>query len=103
MNPSGLLAESRIVLEDPVHLFVYHGIDRGAAIEFFTNLMGSGNESRQVIHDGNLILFEQRHKLILLILLAWVGACRASADNCGARDEHRRLVVAKVVEGERFR
>ena len=82
MNPSGLLVVSRIFLEHTVHHFVYHGIDRGAAIEFGTNLMGSGDESRQVIHEGNLILFEQRHKLILL---AWVGACRASADNCGGQ------------------
>src|SRR6202046_5518693 len=80
MNPSGLLAVSRIFLEHTVHLFVYHGIDRGAAIEFATNLMGSGDESRQVIHERNLILFEQRHKLILL---AWVGACRASANYRG--------------------
>jgi hypothetical protein len=50
--------------------------------------MGSGDESRQVIDEGNLILFEQRHKLILLILLAWIGACRASANNCGG--QHHR-------------
>jgi hypothetical protein len=31
-------------------------------------------------------LFEQRHKLILL--LAWVGACRASATNRG--DQHHQ-------------
>jgi hypothetical protein len=85
MNPSGLLVVSRIFLEDTVHLFVYHGVDRGAAIEFTTNSMGSGDESRQVIDEGNLILFEQRHKLILL---AWVGACRASANNCGG--QHHR-------------
>jgi hypothetical protein len=85
MNPSGLLAVSRIFLEYTVHLFVYHGIDRSAVIEFATNLMGSGDESRQVIEGGNLILFEQRHKLILL---AWVGACRASANNCGG--QHHR-------------
>ena len=52
---------SRIFLENTVHLFVYHGLDRGAAIEFATNLMGSGDESRQVVDEGNLILFEQRH------------------------------------------
>src|ERR1700684_2961625 len=85
MNPSGLLAVSRIFLEHTVHLFVYHGIDRGAAIEFATNLMCSGDESRQVIHEGDLILFEQRHKLLLL---AWVGGCRASANNC-AGQHHR--------------
>src|ERR1700722_7116181 len=85
MNPSGLLVVSRIFLEHTVHLFVYHGIDRDAGIEFATNLMGSCDESRQVIDDGNLILFEQRHKLILL---AWVGACGASANNCGG--EHHR-------------
>jgi hypothetical protein len=85
VNPSGLLVVSRIFREYAVHLLVYHGIDRGAAIEFATNLMGSGDESRQVIDDGNLILFEQRHKLILL---AWIGACRASANNCGG--QHHR-------------
>jgi hypothetical protein len=84
-NPSRLLAVSRIVLENTVHLFAYHGRDWGAPIEFATNLMGAGDESRQVIDDGNLILFEQRHKLILL---AWVGACRASANNCGG--QHHR-------------
>jgi hypothetical protein len=47
--------------------------------------MGSGDESRQVIDDGNLIFFEQLHKLILLAL---VGACRASANNCGGQ-QHR--------------
>jgi hypothetical protein len=51
---------------------VYYGLDRGTAIEFATNLMGSGDERRHVIDGGNLFLFEQRHKLILL--LAWVGA-----------------------------
>jgi hypothetical protein len=85
MNPSGLLAVSRIFLEYTVHLFVYHRIDRGAPIEFGTNLMGSGDESRQIIDEGNLILFEQRDKLILL---AWICACRASANNCGA--QHHR-------------
>src|SRR6516164_10616273 len=90
MNPSGLLVVSRIFRKYTVHLFVDHGIDRGAAIEFATNLMGSGDESRQVIDDGNLILCEQRHKQILQILLAWawVGACRASANNCGG--QHQR-------------
>jgi len=83
MNPSGLLAVSRIFRINTVHLFVDHGIDRGAAIEFATNLMGSGDEGRQVIDDGNLILCEQRHKLILL---AWVGACRAGASNCGGQN-----------------
>jgi hypothetical protein len=86
------LAVFRILLEHTVHLFVYHGIDRGAAIEFATNLMGSGDESRQVIHGGNLICCELRHKQILQILLAWawawVGACRASANNCGGH-HHR--------------
>jgi hypothetical protein len=87
-NPSGLLSVSRIVLEDTVHFFVYHGRDRDAAIEFATNLMGSCDESRQVIHERNLILCEQLHKLILLILLAWVGACRASTNSCGG--QHHR-------------
>jgi hypothetical protein len=88
------LAVFRILLEHTVHLFVYHGIDRGAAIEFGTNLMGSGNEGGQVIDDGNLICCELRHKIILQFLLAWawawawVGACRASADNCGSH-HHR--------------
>ena len=86
MNPSGLLVVSRILREYNVHLFVYQGIDRGAAIEFATNLMGSGDESRQVIDDGNLICFELRHKK--LILLVWVGASRASANNCGGH-HHR--------------
>src|SRR5246127_3489850 len=85
MKPRGLLAQSRVGLEYAVDLFVYHLVDRSAAIEFATNLMGSGDESRQVIDEGNLILFEQRHKLILL---AWVGVCRASANNCGG--QHRR-------------
>ena len=85
MNPGGLLAVSRIVLENTVHLFGHHVRDRGAPIEFATNLMGSGDESRQVIDEGNLILFEQRHKLILL---ARVGACRTSANNCGG--QHHR-------------
>jgi hypothetical protein len=85
MNPSELLAVSRILLEYAVHLFVYHGIDRFAAIEFATNLMGSGDESRQVVHEWDLILLEQRHKLILL---AWVGACRAGANNPGG--QHHR-------------
>ena len=96
MNPSGLLAQSRVVLEYAVHLFVYHLVDRSAAIEFATNLMGSGDESRQVIDEGNLILFEQRHKLILLILLAWVGACRAGAENCGG--QHHGGVNQSVCE-----
>jgi hypothetical protein len=74
--------QSRIVPKREVHLVVYHGLDRCAAIEFATNLMGSGDETRQVIDGGNLFLFEQRHKLILL---AWVGACRASANNCGGQ------------------
>ena len=90
MDPCGHLAVFRILLEHTVHLFVYHGIDRGAAIEFATNLMGSGDESRQVIDGGNLICCELRHKQILQILLAWawVGACRASANNCGG--QHHR-------------
>ena len=94
INPSGLLAESRIFLKHRVHLFVDHGVDRGAVIEFFTNLVGSGDERRQIIDEGNLILFEQRHKLILLVLLAWVGACRAGAKNCGS--QHHRSADQSV-------
>ncbi len=48
--------------------------------------MGAGDEPRYVIDGGNLFLLEQRQKLILL--LAWVGTCRASADDCGG--QHRR-------------
>src|ERR1700733_3290754 len=49
--------------------------------------MGSGDDTSHVtVTDGrNLFLFEQRHKLILL---AWVGACRASANNRGG--QHHR-------------
>jgi len=47
--------------------------------------MGSSDEPRHIIDSGNLFLFEQRHKLILL---AWVCACRASANNCGG--QHHR-------------
>ena len=65
MNPSGLLVVSRIFRKYTVHLFVDHGIDRGAAIEFATNLMGSGDEGRQVIDDGNLILCERRYTMRL--------------------------------------
>ena len=68
-----------------IHLLVYRGLDRGAAIEFATNLMGPPDDTRHVINGGNLFLFEQRHKLVLL---AWVGACPASANNCGG--QHHR-------------
>jgi hypothetical protein len=85
MDPSSVLAVSRSFIKHTVHLFVNDGIDRGAAIEFGTNLMGSGDESGQVIDEGNPILFEQRHKLILL---ARVGACGAGANYCGG--QHRR-------------
>ena len=49
--------------------------------------MGSGDDTSDLtIIDGrNLFLFEQRQKLILL---AWVGACRASANYCSG--QHRR-------------
>jgi hypothetical protein len=71
--------------------------------------MGSGDERRHVIDGGNLFLFEQRHELILL--LAWVGACCASANNCGGQhdrganhsvceagdaDAHGRISVSSV-------
>ena len=46
--------------------------------------MGSGEDTRHltVIDGRNLFLFEQRQKLILL---AWVGACRARANNYGGQ------------------
>ena len=46
--------------------------------------MGSGDDTRHltVIDGRNLFLFEQRQKLILL---AWVGAGRPSANNCGGQ------------------
>ena len=49
--------------------------------------MGSGDDTSHltVIDGRNLFLFEERKKLILL---AWVGACRASANNCGG--QHHR-------------
>jgi len=71
----------RIGIKQTVHLFAHHGVDRGAAIEFATDLMRSVDETRHVIEGGNLFLLQQPHKLILL--LAWVGACRASTNNCG--------------------
>jgi hypothetical protein len=52
-----------------------------------TYLVSSGDESRHLTVTGgrNLFLSEQRHKLIVL---AWVGARRASANNCGG--QHHR-------------
>src|ERR1700742_2809907 len=70
-----------------VHLFVDHGVDRGAAVELATNLLCPGDDTRHltVIYRWNLFLCEQRQKLILL---AWVGACRAGANNGGG--QHHR-------------
>ena len=77
--------QHRIVPKSTIHLFVGYGLDRGAPIEFATNLMGSSDEPRHIIDSGNLFLLEQRHKLILL---AWVCTCGASANNCGG--QHHR-------------
>jgi hypothetical protein len=43
--------------------------------------MGASDDTNHltVVDGRNLFLFEQRQKLILL---AWVGACRASANSC---------------------
>jgi hypothetical protein len=56
-------------------------------------LMGSGDDTRHltVIDGRNLFLFEQRQKLILL---AWVGARRASANNCSG--QHHRSANQSV-------
>jgi len=47
--------------------------------------MGSSDDTSHltVIDGRNLFLFEKRHKLILL--LAWVGARRAGADECSGQ------------------
>nr|WP_231639731.1 hypothetical protein [Mycobacterium sp. Marseille-P9652] len=99
MNPSGRLAVFRIVLEHTVHLFVDHVVDRGAVIEFGTDLMGSGNESGHVVDGGNLGCRELRHEEILQFVLgwAWVGACRAGANNCGG--QHRRGAGESACKG----
>ena len=54
----------------------------GGTILRFSELERAISEARmqRLVDDRDLILFEQRHKLILL---AWVGACGARADYCG--------------------
>ncbi len=50
--------DSRIGFKQTVHLFVYHGVDGGAPIEFGTDLMGAGDETRHVVEGGNLFLLQ---------------------------------------------
>ena len=81
-NPITDRAQRRSLRIGGVYFLVYRGLERGAAIEFAANFMGSVDKTRDVIGGGNLLLCEQRDELVLLAL---VGSCRAGANDRGGQ------------------
>jgi hypothetical protein len=64
-----------------VHHRVHYSVHRHAGIECATDFMGGVDEAWHALEGGDTFLIEQCQKLVVLV---WVGRCRATVQNCDA-------------------
>ncbi len=81
----GIEAGERVLVIPIVSNQIHQVAHRHAAIEFAANFMGCVDEARHVVDGRDVLVTEQRQKLVIL---ARVGRCRAGGQNCDA-DNYR--------------
>lgn len=75
-----VLAQARVIVVPKGRDRLDDCIHRPAAVEFATNLMGSGNQAGRVLEGGDAMLIKRCQKLVVLVR---VGRCCAAAQDRG--------------------